>query len=157
MDWWFHFVLVSQSLWPQLHHISLFQFQLGNHPKNYSLGIPWQPVSKQGHNFQSSFEYVGFKFQIGHKLQIGFYFFRKMAPSSFQSLHSALCSHSFSQQKKCWPQFMALFSKQLSSTSKAMDTSLPCPISYPNSKMTMSFITFLVLSFINCCGGQKTL
>src|SRR5882724_11506862 len=32
------------------------------------LGIPWHPLSKKGHNFQSSFSYVGFKWDIDSKI-----------------------------------------------------------------------------------------
>src|SRR5882724_5371163 len=32
------------------------------------LGIPWHPLSKKGHDFQSSFSYIGFEWEIDSKM-----------------------------------------------------------------------------------------
>ena len=49
------------------------------------LGIPWHPISKKGHDFQSSFTYVGFSWDI---------------PSRSVSLSSEKCLHLLSKNLK---------------------------------------------------------
>jgi len=42
-----------------------FKFNLSTILKITSpLGIPWHPLSKKGHNFQSSFNYIGFDWDL---------------------------------------------------------------------------------------------
>ena len=86
------------------------------------LGIPWHPLSKKGHDFQSSFSYVGFEWDIStrsvsHSCEK---FLRLLAKVSNQ-----ISSPPPKVNKNLQLPSMALFNMSLSSTHKGSPTWIP--------------------------------